>query len=279
MLRTKQAVATEELIEQLTQLPTQPTAALRVLWLLDDPEWRLGDLAQVIEADPALSARVIHLANAPFYGLTSQVGTAVRAVSVLGQATVRALAAISASGLLDGSGRAVPDGFWAHATATAAGATVAARVLQIPSSEAFTAGLLHDIGVALLHRYDTERYAAVLKFTELDPHAHRDYEQQVFGTDHAHAGAAALRAWRFPAILVAAVRQHHEPDGVLDPLTGCVIAGEALADAAGFGGAGSSADPEEALARAGSVPQPVDPLVEDVRSEIEALTAIQGWGA
>ena len=278
MTTTRYSVPTDELIQQLGQLPAQPTAALRVLWLLDDPDWSLGDLSRIIEADPALSTRVIHLANAPFYGLSAKVSSAMRAVTVLGQTTVRALAAVSAGGLLDHHGRAVPEGFWAHATAVAAGASTVARHLRVPASDAFTAGLLHDLGVALLHRHDPQRYSAVLQFAALDPQEHLTFEHQVFGTDHARAGGAVLQAWRFPDVLTEAVAAHHDPAGDLGALTRCVIAGEALAAAVGAPGWGKPLDPEEALSVAGASGLAVDAAIEATTREYEALESLQGWG-
>lgn len=278
MTTTDDSVHTASLVAQLSELPTNPSAALRVLWILDDPEWGLADLGRVIEADPSLSARVIHLANSPFYGLAAQVSNALRAIAVLGQVTVRAVAAITAGGLLDSGGRAVPEGFWTHATATAAGASVVARRLRVPASDAFAAGLLADIGVALLHRHDPERYDGVVAFSGLDPHAHRDFERQVFGIDHAAAGAAVLAAWRFPPSLVEAVEHHHVAPAAADlaPLTRSVILGDALAHAIGSGGVGEGADTEAALASIGVPAAELEDTLEAVRAEAEALSALVG---
>jgi putative nucleotidyltransferase with HDIG domain len=265
------------LIEQLTELPAQPSAALRVLWLLDDPDCSLADLGKLIEADPALSARVMHLANSSFYGLAQQVSSALRAVTVLGQVTVRALAAVSAGGLLDAGGKAVPDGFWHHATNSAAGASVVARRMRIAASEAFSAGLLHDIGAALLYRHAPDQYEAVLQFASLDPENRLAFEQRVFGLDHAVAGSAALKAWRFPAPFVEAVRTHHDPlGGFRSPLARCIVAGEALA-------VHHSDDRDEphprvdhALGEAGIPVDELDGLVVAMDAEAEALTAFLG---
>jgi putative nucleotidyltransferase with HDIG domain len=272
-------VQTAALVARLADLPANPTAALRVLWLLDDPDWNLADLGRIIESDPAFSARVIHLANSPFYGLSAQVSSALRAITVLGQVTVRAVAAVTAGGLLESGGRPVPAGFWAHAAATAAGSSLVARRLHMPASDAFTAGLLSDIGVALLHRHDPARYDGVIAFSQLDPHNHRDFERQVFGTDHATAGAAVLDAWRFPASLVEAVAQHHatpsDPD--LSPLARCVMAGDALAHAIGAGGIGAAAELGEVLQAAGLPADHEASLIEGVHAEADALSALVAW--
>jgi putative nucleotidyltransferase with HDIG domain len=268
------------LIEQLTELPAQPSAALRVLWLLDDPDCSLADLGKLIEADPALSARVMHLANSSFYGLAQQVSSALRAVTVLGQVTVRALAAVSAGGLLDTGSRTVPDGFWAHSTTCAAGASVVARRMRIAASEAFSAGLLHDIGVALLYRHAPEQYEGVLQFAAIDPDNRLAFERRVFGLDHAEAGAAALKAWRFPEVFVETVRSHHEPVGApRAELARCVVAGEALAVHPTDDRGEPAHRVDHALAQVGIDVAELEGLVHAMETEAEALAAFLGWDA
>jgi len=278
-MQTEAALRASSLIEQLTELPAQPTAALRVLWLLDDPDASLSDLGKLIESDPALSARVMHLANSPFYGLAQQVGSALRAVTVLGAVTVRALAAASAGGLLDAGSRAVPDGFWSHAGAAAAGASVVARRAGVPSSEAFSAGLLHDLGIALLYRHLPQQYETVLQFASLDPTARLDFEAKVLGLHHAEAGAAVLKAWRFPESFVSAVLHHHSPiDQLESPIARCVVAGEALAACLDDRMMHEPVhDPEEALAVLGIRNANLTELVRAVEAETEALAAFLAW--
>ena len=89
---------TNDLITEVTQLPVQPGAAMRLLWMLEDPRTSASDLGRLIESDPALSTQVIRLANTAFYGLSGKVSSAWRAVTVLGLATVRAIATTAAFG-------------------------------------------------------------------------------------------------------------------------------------------------------------------------------------
>ena len=63
---------TNDLITEVTQLPVQPGAAMRLLWMLEDPRTSAADLGRLIESDPALSTQVIRLSNTAFYGLVGQ---------------------------------------------------------------------------------------------------------------------------------------------------------------------------------------------------------------
>jgi putative nucleotidyltransferase with HDIG domain len=187
---------------EVAQLAAQPLAAMQVLRVVEDPRACSADLARVIEADPALSARVMRLANSPYYGLSRRVGSASTAVVLLGFSAVRALAVSAAYGLIVDDSALGASGFWAHSVSAAIGASCVARISGGPRNEAFSAGLLHDIGVGLGASVE----------------------------EHTDKGAAALEAWRFPEPFVEAVAQHHGPafrsDAILVRL---VRAGEALA--------------------------------------------------
>src|SRR5947209_7188253 len=110
---------------------------MQVLRIVEDPHASSADLARVIEADPALAARVMRLANAPYYGLTRRVGSAARAVVLLGFSAVRAIAISAASSLLSEEVDLGPTGFWTHSVTTAIGASVVAKQVGGPIADAF----------------------------------------------------------------------------------------------------------------------------------------------
>src|SRR3954467_3120395 len=180
---------TNDLVAEITQLPVQPGAAMRLLWMLEDPRTSAADLGHLIESDPALSTQAIRLANTAFYGLSGKVSSAWRAVTVLGLATVRALATTAAFDLFSEKGRAVPDDFWTHSVTTAAAAAAIARRVGIQPNDAFSSGLLHDLGSALVFRRAPRRYDAVLELLAGDPELTRvEAERQEFGMTHAEVG-------------------------------------------------------------------------------------------
>lgn len=222
---------TNDLIAEVTQLPVQPGAAMRLLWMLEDPRTSAADLGRLIESDPSLSTQVIRLANTAFYGLSGKVSSAWRAVTVLGLATVRALATTAAFDLFSEKGRSVPDDFWPHSVTSAAAAAALARRVGVQSNEAFSAGLLHDIGSALVFRRAPRRYDAVLdRMTQDTTITLVEAEMAEFGVTHAEVGAAALGTMRFPSEMVEAISLHHTNPAEVTPLLGrLLIAADGLA--------------------------------------------------
>ncbi|GIU88736.1 MAG: hypothetical protein KatS3mg009_3251 [Acidimicrobiia bacterium] len=222
---------TNDLIAEVTQLPVQPGAAMRLLWMLEDPRTSAADLGRLIESDPSLSTQVIRLANTAFYGLSGKVSSAWRAVTVLGLATVRALATTAAFDLFSEKGRSMPDDFWPHSVTSAAAAAALARRVGVQSNEAFSAGLLHDIGSALVFRRAPRRYDSVLERLQADPALTLvEAEREEFGVTHAEVGAAALGVMRFPPDMVDAIGSHHDdPAQVSSALGRLLIAADAVA--------------------------------------------------
>src|SRR3954453_9870959 len=174
--------STSAFLQDLKELPAQNMVTARLLAMLDDEDTSARDLGRVIESDPALSAQVMRLANSPFNGLMKQVESASRAVMVLGFTTVRTLA-VSAVCSLTGKGRTAPPGFWMHSVTVAAAASVVARHVHTDQSQAFSAGLLHDVGAALLFRHDQAAYERVL-FLSPDEHNRVAVELDHFELTH-----------------------------------------------------------------------------------------------
>lgn len=214
--------------EELLALPTQPAAAEQVLRLIGDRRSSAADLARVIETDLALAARVIRMANSPVYGAARRVANTQHAIVLLGFDTIRGLAASAACSLLDERTYLGPDGFWRHALGTAAASAAVARRVGWSVADAFSVGLLHDLGAVFLHRRDPELFEIAMSHATMS--AQVAGEIAGFGETHAQAGAAALDAWGFPPAFVEAVALHQH--GVEEPqyaLGRILQVGEAIA--------------------------------------------------
>lgn len=214
MLRDESATAlalVDDLIEELERLPSEPSVAMRVVWIADDPGSSANDLAAAIAADPSLTARVLRLANSAYYGLSGRVASVGFAVTVIGFATVRAMAAATASGLFASRERVAPEGFWVHSLSVATAASKLADRLGIRSSDAFSLGLLHDLGATLLYRIDPQRFDGLVRRSQEERIPLPVLEREAFGLSHDEAASRVFGAWRFPEELVVAVGAHHRP--------------------------------------------------------------------
>jgi putative nucleotidyltransferase with HDIG domain len=224
---TTTGASIDQLIDEITRIPVQPGAAMRLMRMLDDPRTSAESLGKVIESDPSLSARLIQLSNASFYGLSEPVSSAWRAVTVVGLATLRSVVATSILDIGTAEGLSVPDGFWTHAVATAAASGLVAPRVGVDPGEAFSAGLLHDVGLALVFRRARDRYDEMLADRQ-DGEALLTVELRTLGVDHCELGARAVAALGFGADAIEGVRSHHGGEGV-SPFGAVLRAADVLA--------------------------------------------------
>lgn len=254
-----------ELLLELEQLPPARGAALRVVQLIDDPQSSASDVAAAASVDPALTARMLRMANSAYYGLSGRVASASFAVTVVGFQTVRSLAALAAAGVAAGSD--LPPAFWARGAATASASALLARRVDADVPQAFCVGILHDLGTALLWRCNAARQAALLaQVTPAQP-AHV-LELKEYGATHASLCADVLASWNFPDELCVAIGRHHDPpSSAATPLRRALQGAIALASLAER--SGSLQDPfVGACLEAAAVHQgEVADLVAQVRSE------------
>jgi putative nucleotidyltransferase with HDIG domain len=264
--------------EALLTLPAQPAAAEQVLRIVADPRAGVGELACVVETDPALAARVMRLANSPLHGATGRVSSTQHATVLLGSEAVRAIAVSAACSLLDGRADLGPDGFFRHAITTASAAAVVAARIGLSTADAFSVGLLHDLGAVLLHRRDPSAFeAAAASPTIADQVA---AELAAFGTTHAGEGAAALDAWGFPTAFVDAVARHqHGVEAPRHALGRVLRVAEAVAlEHAPMPGYPTAPDVERLLVAIGLRASDLDGLTHELDERLDRVAALLGAG-
>jgi putative nucleotidyltransferase with HDIG domain len=194
-----------------------PQVYLRLCELLaDDPGTTSEDMARVIAVDPALTGRLLKLANSSFYGFSMPIETVSRAITVIGARqlahlvlvteAVQAFSGITTT-LMD------MDRHWRHSVYVGVVARILARQVKADNAEMiFTAGLLHDIGSLMMYQGVPDLAQEALHRSRKSNLPLQVAEQQVMGFDHAAVGGELMRAWHLPAPLTCAVEYHHEAD-------------------------------------------------------------------
>ncbi len=203
------------LVRDYRDLVSLPEVALRVNEMVDDPACTVHALGKVISQDPALTMRLLGVANSPYYGLARQVENIHQALQLLGLQQVRNL--VLASAVTSAFERIPPEvinlaDFWRHSLYCGLLAQALGDRRDSRFSTLFTAGLLHDVGqLILFHRFPDAMRQAILLTVEggqtLDmPEA----ERQLLGTDHTRVGAELARQWRLPERYAAVIACHHD---------------------------------------------------------------------
>ena len=199
-----------ELWNVIHRLPVFPAAGQQALRVLLQEDWNCADLESIAASDPMLAAHVIRAANTALYGMSRNISSLPRAILHIGaKAAARILCAASMKPFYASRGLRQ---IWNHSLDAAQMAVQLAGLAgEKDSRQAFLAGLMHDVGRLALAMFPLEfqqRQERLLeKGCELVP-----VEQALCGFSHAEAGAAALKAWGFPAHIIEAVEFHHRPE-------------------------------------------------------------------
>jgi len=206
----------ETLLNRIGDLPPLPAIALRVMRAADDPQTSAMDLAQILQTDQALTAKLIHISNSAYYGFARRVGTVREAVVLLGFKQVRQVAVgLSLMSMFRttrvSSDRFNLDLFWGHSVAVAVAAEALAKNARVVRPEdAFTAGILHDIGRLVLRHVMPGEFEEAVRMACETGMPLGLAELETTGFAHDEIGQALSERWQFPSHLVEAVGRHHD---------------------------------------------------------------------
>ena len=205
---------TSELVRQrVKSLPSMPTTVVALGQAVADDRCTVDRIMDVLAKDPGLSATMLRLANSVAYASSTRVMDLRNAIMRLGFDPILNLGR-SAAIMRSYRGAHHLDAFslWQHSVAVGLVARGICRLQKrhYLDDSAYLAGLLHDIGKIALDRCFTEEYAPVVKAQEAGLSC-LDAETQLLGINHAEVGALVAINWNFPEEMVAAIRDHHDP--------------------------------------------------------------------
>ena len=196
----------------LSTPPPFPAIAMKVLELLGKEDVDVRQVVRWLQADPIFSGEMLRVANSALYGTSRQIRSVHHATITLGLDFVKALAVTVGLRAYVKSAMKEPilRRCWAHSLACAILSQELATVCLLKGDEAYTAGLLHDIGrLGLLAAYPVE-YANVLNVAVDYSFDILHCERELFDIDHCQAGAWLAEQWKLPAELATIAAHHHE---------------------------------------------------------------------
>lgn len=207
-----------QMLAKVRDLPPVSTAALQLISLLDQTETPNEDIIRVLRQDSVLTAKLLRLCNSSAMALSEKVTSVDQAVFLLGRVQIfQMVMALAFRGPLTVPLRANPAetaALWHHSLSAAIAAERAVGEglkLDVGDSEAFTVGLLHDIGKLVTTQFATEETSNAMRALVARGLSGVEAEREIWGTDHAEVGTGLLYLWRLPEEIVEAVARHHQP--------------------------------------------------------------------
>ncbi|RJP71553.1 MAG: HDOD domain-containing protein [Candidatus Abyssobacteria bacterium SURF_17] len=195
----------------IKEISTLPQVMARIMEIITDESSSASDLASEIAKDKSLTAKILKMVNSAYYGFYREIVKVSDAVVVLGFNEIRRLSlAISVLDMFGGSSQAEHRvRLWNHSLTCAAMSDILVKEWRMGDKGAFTAGLLHDTGKAVLDQYFPSMFSAVQACMREQSLSAHEAERMLFGFDHGDIGFWLFDRWSFPITLSKAIQYHH----------------------------------------------------------------------
>ncbi len=202
----------KSLLDQPNKLPTIPKVAQQLIVSFSSEDVSVDEIARQLSADPALSAKLLRLANSAYFHLSRTIGTVDDALRMLGFVMVRnlVLGNSMAAAFRNTKGMDLHQ-FWRYNLYTACAARWLAAREGVNADLVFTVGLMHGIGQLQIHAGIPAEVAPLDRKLNVLDAGRADLEKQVFGFHYGDVAAELASIWKFPKPIIDALRDVPAP--------------------------------------------------------------------
>ncbi len=209
----------QQLIEKEITLPSPPAIAVQILNTVKKEDAALSELARIIAADPALTGKMLQIANSGFYALKSEVTSIDRALSVLGTNIIKniALSFVIATDMRGEKQSSFDfDNYWRRSVTSAVAAELLVNQLGRKDDDIFVTALLHDIGMLVLYLHKRDDYSSLLQQEPLTDETLSDMESIRYNFCHQQVSSILIKKWGLPDSISEPIGYHHNPESAPD---------------------------------------------------------------
>lgn len=205
-------------IEQITNLPTLPRVASKLLKTLTDASTSTKDVAVLVGQDISLSAKILRLANSAFYGIPRTIGNISNAVVILGYKVIHTMVlSLTVFDMFPADKHNAhfdAKEFWSHCLKCGLIAKLlAGRTVKYTTDpeDAFCSGLLHDIGKIVMEQYLHDDFTSVLEYGKTHNQSFYRSETECLQFTHTDVAQWLIKKWDLPDALYFSIVNHHSP--------------------------------------------------------------------
>jgi len=227
-------------LETLEDIPIIPETLNRILSEIENDKSSAKELGEIIREDPVLTAQLLKIANSPYYGTARQISSVSKAIVLIGFKEVRniviGLSLTSAFPSNTEINNLKLKDLWLHSIGTAiASQMIAQKISGLDPDELFTAGMVHDIGCAVMFCCFEKELKELINYMEKEKVSYLEAESSL-GFFHTEIGAFLGARWGFSDMLINIIRSHHSPNtaGPYDKVASIVFLADALAQKIGL---------------------------------------------
>jgi len=214
----------KKLVSQIESIPSFPKLYTEVMDEIKSSNCSLKKIGEIISKDIGMSTKILQMANSAFFGFSQSIASSAQAVQILGLDTIQAMVlSHQIFSEFDKTKTKIKnfsiDNLWNHCTNTGALARKIAKAEKMGSdiqNIAFTAGLVHDIGVLIVAQNLPDQLQDALSLAQKKHIELWRAEEETFNASHGAVGAYLLGLWGLPDPIVETVASHHCPGEHVD---------------------------------------------------------------
>lgn len=213
----------EDVVNKLARihnLPTLPPIIEKLGKAVNNPDSDAKMVADIIEDDPSMMARILKVVNSAFYGVAEPIHSVQRAIAQMGLVAVNNIAmstSVFSTFSKKGETNFNREEFWRHSISAGIAANIiyekAEKNVKQPISKdvLHLAGLMHDIGKIIFEQFFHDDFMKAIALSGEKKTPLHQAETEIFGIDHAEVGAWLASKWKLSNMLTETIRRHHEP--------------------------------------------------------------------
>ncbi len=200
----------EKIILDTIDIPSLPTVAVKALELINSDSSSIDELERIISRDQSFSARLLRIANSPYYGMNRRIDTISSGVMLIGFNTMKSLVVAASLKDMHRKFGLFEQKLWEHSLGVSVASSLLAKVSRLAQpEEALVAGLIHDVGKTVLNNSIPDKYALITQKVHEEGRYYKDVELELLGYTHCDVGGLIARKWKLPKNLEAVIQYHH----------------------------------------------------------------------
>ena len=213
-----ETTSSHEIIGQITSLPSLPNVYQSVMEEIESENGSVAKVGELVAQDPAMTAKILQLANSAIFSFGSNITSPARAASMIGMDALKGMVlSISVFKSFNKSefGGFSIDALAEHCLRVGSLARHIAQCEKLSKEtigESFTSGLLHDVGKLVLAAHVKDEFSVAVAKSKSERIPLIDAEKEVFGIGHDAVGGYLLSLWGLPQSIVEGVSFHHSPE-------------------------------------------------------------------
>ncbi|GBF49865.1 signal transduction protein [Leptospira ryugenii] len=205
----------DEYLSKIKDLTIVPPVLISILSLEDDNELGFGELEKKVQSDQVLVARLLKLANSPFFSRGNAIANMKQVITRLGFKTVRSMVAMSMTDSLfsQGNYKKFRDEVWDHSIAKGILAQFLCEEKKFKKEAdlSLTCGLMQDLGKIILNTIDRPKYIEILTEYQTSDLSILELEKKAYGVDSSELGIGAAQLWKLPSPIVQVIEEKSKP--------------------------------------------------------------------